>query len=242
MNEGQRNLFILELDLLNDVFPKDAEVHDGLLLVDGASATRHVVVGESQPAGMNAIAALDGNTDGSDGQEAHSGAVNDTGTNAPAMADDARNEVVHNGLIGCPACPPTGGVCGALGVGVGHVLPAAPELPVLAPRGRGQWRSTALPGTELERVLLAVHEEEDEEEPPLDPFAGIDVSHGQGRRATGTAVATTPSSRHGDGPSRAALRDMEQPGDDVDEITPASQEQIAQWRAYRAAHRGSQAE
>jgi len=42
LNQGHQALFERELLLLHDILPKDAEVHDGLQLVDGGDAGRHL--------------------------------------------------------------------------------------------------------------------------------------------------------------------------------------------------------
>jgi len=43
MNIGNKALFERELFLLHDILPKDADVHDGLQLIDGADPSRHVI-------------------------------------------------------------------------------------------------------------------------------------------------------------------------------------------------------
>lgn len=45
LNQGHHALFSRELLLLNDILPKDADIHDGLQLVDGGDPSRHI--GES---------------------------------------------------------------------------------------------------------------------------------------------------------------------------------------------------
>ena len=41
LNQGNRSLFERELLFLHDILPKDADVHDGLQLLDGRDANRH---------------------------------------------------------------------------------------------------------------------------------------------------------------------------------------------------------
>jgi len=43
LNQGHQALFLRELLLLHDALPKDADVHDGLQLVDGGNPSRHRV-------------------------------------------------------------------------------------------------------------------------------------------------------------------------------------------------------
>ena len=43
LNQGHRFLYERELVFLHDVLPKDAVVHDGLQLLDGANGRRHLV-------------------------------------------------------------------------------------------------------------------------------------------------------------------------------------------------------
>ncbi|OSX80267.1 hypothetical protein BU14_0056s0049 [Porphyra umbilicalis] len=43
LNQGHRSLFERELLLLHHLLPKDADVHEGLQLIDGADASRHLV-------------------------------------------------------------------------------------------------------------------------------------------------------------------------------------------------------
>ena len=43
LNQGHRSLYERELLFLHDVLPKDAAVHDGLQLLDGAHGRRHLV-------------------------------------------------------------------------------------------------------------------------------------------------------------------------------------------------------
>jgi len=244
MNEGLRNLFVRELSLLNDIFPKDGDIHDGLQLADGASASRHVVVTNGRHVGVNSIAALAGNADGYEAQDQdeHDDADNNGGTIPQAASRDAVNEVVHTGALGCPACPPTGEVCGAFGANGGHVLPGAPVPPVRGARPCGLWRSMAHSDSELARVLLAVHQEDDEE-PPMDPFAGISLAPGGRLGATASAAAAEPETRRDAASSHLPQVGEEEPNDeDLDGVSPATQEQIAQWRAYRAANRRGQAE
>jgi len=50
LNQGHRALYVRELLLLEDVLPKDAGIHDGLQLVDGADADRHLALSVPAPA------------------------------------------------------------------------------------------------------------------------------------------------------------------------------------------------
>jgi len=49
LNQGHRSLYERELLFLHDVLPKDAGVHDGLQLLDGADDNRHLALSAPTP-------------------------------------------------------------------------------------------------------------------------------------------------------------------------------------------------
>jgi len=71
LNQGHRALYERELLLLHNVLPKDADIRDGLQLIDGADVNRHLGVSVPSPVPATGTGAPDGQA-----PDGHAGAPN----------------------------------------------------------------------------------------------------------------------------------------------------------------------
>jgi len=243
MNEGHRGLFLQELEYLHVTLPRDGGVHDGLQLIDGASEARHLDVAPSQR-GIPSVSLLAAGEEGG-------GSDNGLPDSPSSPANNSAAGPAHSGTAGCPACPRNGGVCATLALANGAVAPG-PQAPVsLEPRGRatghtaGHGTGMVLPRAVAAAIHAARMEADAEEEPlPLN-LTGRQTRHqldidtvaieaALGLSPLGFAPAA-PSSPPPPPPAQHVGPGGADDEEEEDEVTPASREQVAQWRAYRAA-------
>jgi len=243
MNEGHRGLFLQELEYLHVMLLRDGDAHDGLQLTDGASEARHLDVAPPQR-GIPPVSLL------AAGEES-GGSDNGLPASPSSPGNNSAAGPVHSGTAGCPACPRDGGVCQTLALSNGAVAPGPPAPVSLEPRGRstghisGHGTGMVLPRAVAAAIHAARMEADTEEDPlPLN-LSGRQARHqldlntaaieaALGLPPPGFAPAA-PSSPLPPPPAQDVRLGGAGAEEEEDEVTPASREQVAQWRAYRAA-------
>eukprot|EP00168_Porphyra_purpurea_P021854 TRINITY_DN9994_c0_g1_i1.p1 TRINITY_DN9994_c0_g1~~TRINITY_DN9994_c0_g1_i1.p1 ORF type:complete len:292 (-),score=50.69 TRINITY_DN9994_c0_g1_i1:419-1294(-) len=156
-NQGHRSLYERELIFLHDILPKDAAVHDGLQLLDGADSGLHLPVSPSAQGGV---------------------AMPPAASVGPASAAPA---ALPPAVLAAPVpANPTAWFAPSVSAPVGLEVPAAavlptPSLPVhLAPLPTG---TPVVPGSQAAREAERLgeadfdQEEEDEIRPLSDEYA-----------------------------------------------------------------------
>jgi len=176
LNQGHRSLYERELVFLHEILPKDAVVHDGLQLRDGADVRRHLV-----PAEVGVVAATLPSTvpvasvpaaTGSALPGAQAGAVNPSSSLQAGVVNPSPS--LQAGVVNpSPSLPD------------GVVLPTPPNAVRLAPLPPG---FQVLPGSqaareeERQRQDCLDDEEDDEIRPVSDDYAAQWRAYNAARR------------------------------------------------------------
>ena len=178
LNQGHRSLYERELLFLHDLLHKDAGVHDGLQLLDGADDSRHI---ESPAPGADETTTVP-----SAGAAGSSPAVAGSVLVAAAAAPPPAAAVAGSVPVAAAAAPPPAAAVGTVSdFTVGAVLPTPPHAMRLAPLPACM---PVLPGSQAAREAGRQgdadwdEEEDDEIRPVADEFASQWAAYRAARR------------------------------------------------------------
>jgi len=178
LNQGHRALYERELLLIDHILPKDAGIRDGLQLVDGADANRHLAVSASASAPVPPTGSAETQPGSPDAAAAPAATAPDAAAVPAATAPDA---AAAPAATAPPLSFPVVDTLAETGTGVAiptppHAMRLAP-LPVDVP---------VLPGSQAAREAERAAQEEydDEEEDEIRPVSNEYAAQWAAYRAT----------------------------------------------------------